>query len=781
MSSNPFLILAAGEAPAFVTEIAYIILAGALVAYVGFRFLKVRPIVGFLLAGVLIGPNALGLVTDRAIVDACAEIGVILLLFTIGIEFSLDKLAAMKNLIFGGGTVQVGLTTAIVTGILMTLGITWQAAVFTGFLVALSSTAIVLKLLAARAETESPHGKIGLGFLIFQDLMIVPMVLLVPMLAGTGGSATDIALALGKAAGLIVVVLIVARKLMPKVLELVAKTCSPEIFLLSLVAICIGTAYLTSLAGVSLSLGAFLAGLVVSESRFSEHALGEIMPLQILFSAAFFISVGMLLDVRFLVDNILLVLGAIAVVLVIKIFTTGIAALAAGQSVAAAGASSLLLAQVGEFSFVLERAGREVGLSPGGLDEQGGQIFIATTVVLMVATPMLAAAGAGLGEKIKKKRAKGSKKKASAADVAPEVPYLSNHVIVAGYGHAGHQLVRLLHGSTIPFLIITLNPPAANEAEADGLPVMRGDASRLHTLQHAGIERAKMLLIVDDDPATTRRIAMVGRSASPTVRIITRTRWTSEIEPMMEEGVDRVIAEELESVLAVFSAVLHNFQLPAEEILADEQLIREGGYQALRAVVDRLQPIIRCDLDPDCLDTRLVRIREGAPAAGKRIDELELGTLKIRALRRGGKTLGEPGAELELIPGDDLLLAGDSDAFQRETAVFRSMASPLPPPSGRRKVDTSRTIILETDVDDPHLDMVQPVRPSATGCQECLAMGHDDWVHLRICMTCGHVGCCDDSPGKHASAHFHATGHPIMRSIEPGETWGWCFIDEQEL
>ena len=292
--------LAAGAAPPFLVETATLIVAGAVVAYVGYR-LGLVPIVGFLLTGVLIGPHGLGLIQDQEMVDALAEVGVILLLFTIGIEFSLEKLARIQRLIFGGGGLQVVLTTAATAGVLALFGVPWQAGVFTGFLVALSSTAIVLKLLGSRGEQNAPHGQVALGLLIFQDLAIIVMVLLVPMLAGAGGSALDIGWALVKAGLVIAAVLLGARRVMPAVLERVARTCSQELFLLSVIALCFGTAWLTSLAGVSVALGAFLAGLIVSESRFSEHAFGEIMPLQILFSATFFVSVGMLLDVGFLV------------------------------------------------------------------------------------------------------------------------------------------------------------------------------------------------------------------------------------------------------------------------------------------------------------------------------------------------------------------------------------------------------------------------------------------------------------------------------------------------
>jgi CPA2 family monovalent cation:H+ antiporter-2 len=678
--------------PAFLPEVVALFVAGAIIAYVCHR-LGLVPIAGFLIAGVVIGPHALGLVEDRALVDAAAEAGVILLLFTIGIEFSLEKLARIKRLIFGGGGLQVVLASAATVGLLALFGVPWKLGLFTGFLVSLSSTAIVLKLLGERGETKEAHGEVGLGLLIFQDLAIIVMVLLVPMLGGSSGSAGDILLALGKAAALIILVLLGARRLMPRLLEVVARTCSPELFLLTVIAVCFGTAYLTNLAGVSLSLGAFLAGLLVSESSFSQHALGEILPLEILFSATFFVSVGMLLDLGFLVLHLPLVLLGIVGVLLVKVATTAVAVRALGYPLPVAAAVGLMLAQVGEFSFVLERAGREAGLSPAGLGDSGAQAFIAATVVLMVLTPALTALGSRVAGQIERRQA-------AAQPMAPEAPlpahfdHLADHVVVAGYGQAARCLVRVLEGSGIPYLITTLSPGGANEAEAEGLPVLRGDYSKLHTLELARVDKAKMVVIADDDPATVHRVAAVARPLNPTLRIVARTRYTAEIEPLRAAGVDLVVAEELESIVQLFAEVLRGFRVAPEEIEAREALIRKAGYRALR---EEAEPAI--------------------PAGS------EAGT----------------------------------------------------------GVDMERTIELRTKVKGcSHLGATRPVRPSARGCEDCLRIG-DTWVHLRLCMTCGHVGCCDSSKNKHATAHHQTTTHPIIKSLEPGEDWGWCYVDEVEL
>lgn len=798
LGHNLPVVLAAGAIPQYITEVVAVIVAGAVIAYICFR-LKLVPIVGFLIAGVLIGPNALGLVKDQAIVDATAEIGVILLLFTIGIEFSLEKLASIQKLIFAGGTMQVGLSIAATVAVLAAFGVDWKVGVFTGMLVALSSTAIVLKLLADNGETNSEPGQVGLGLLIFQDLAIVVMVLLIPTLGSSGGGGPlAIGWALTKAVLIIVAVLVIARRIMPRILEMVAKTCSPELFLLTVIAICFGTAYLTSLAGVSLSLGAFLAGLMVSESRFSQHALSETLPLQILFSATFFVSVGMLLDLNFLVHNLPIVVAAIAVVLIIKTLTTWISVRVLGYATPVAAASALMLAQIGEFSFVLERAGREVGLFPAGVSTAGSQTFIAATVVLMVLTPLLMRVGSGLSSKIVRKRELAGIPVQEEPESLGEGLGLEDHVIVAGYGQAARCLVRVLSGSGIPFVITTLSPEGANEAEAEGLPVVRGDSTKPFLLHHVGVDNAKMMVIADDSPSMAHRITAVARNLNPTMRIVVRTRYTEEVNGLAAAGADSVIAEELESVVQLFGEVLRDYRIPAREIEAYEELARRNGYSAL--FDDEVNTsVFRCETGQDCFDSRTVKVREGAAVAGKTLGSLmlmEAHGLSLKALRRDGEEFEHPAGDLVLQAGDELLLSGPTQSFASNAALFRSPGSAtvrIAPAvseeenalafSAETGISLENEITYVPTVDASvcaHLDRIKPVFPSAPGCEECLRTG-EEWVHLRLCLTCGHVGCCDTSKNKHATAHFHDTEHPLMKSIELFDDWAWCFVDEEYI
>jgi monovalent cation:H+ antiporter-2, CPA2 family len=670
------LALAAEQAPAFFGELVLLIVASAAIAFISFR-VGLVPIVSFLLAGVLIGPGALGLIKNPEVINAAAEIGVVLLLFTIGIEFSLDRLARIGRLIFVGGGLQVGLTLAITTGVLTLAGVDWHNAVFTGCLLALSSTAIVMKLLSDRSETNSPAGQASLGILIFQDLAVVAMVLVVPMLGSGGGGGLAIVWAFVKATAIIAVVLTLARWAVPRFLEAVAKTCSREVFLLVVIGLCFGTAYVTSLAGLSLALGAFLAGLLVSESRFGQQALGEILPLQILFSAAFFVSVGLLFNVGFLLANLGIIAAALAAVLVLKTAVTAFSTKVLGYSAGISWQVGLLLAQVGEFSFVLERTGREAGLLAFG-STVGSDTFTALTVILMAATPLLASLGARVEAK-------------QPTDNSPQTPAipthgfdLSNHAILAGYGSRAKKLAFALKSADIPFVVLTLSPDGGREAESLGYPVLQGDYANTHILDLAGLNQARLLVVADDDPSMAHRVASVVKSRAEAT-IVAFSAAEADREHLEHAGAFVITAEE-HSHRALLQHVLGHFGNANQEHL-------EQALMASPASLASENPVPKT-----------------------------------------------PTQNLALSP----------EEIARGRCSHTDWAKPL-------SIDT-----------DTHV------------CPECVALG-DTWVHLRVCMTCGHVGCCNDSKNKHAQHHFNSTGHPIIKSLEPGDTWSWCYVDKTIL
>ncbi|HEX8422862.1 MAG TPA: NAD-binding protein, partial [Pyrinomonadaceae bacterium] len=386
----------------------------------------------------------------------------------------------------------------------------------------------------------------------------------------------------------------------------------------------------------------------------------------------------------------------------------------------------------------------------------------------MVLTPLLMQIGSRFSRRLETKQAGRDAAQIAALPLPEELPQLEDHVIVAGYGEAARRLVRVLSGSGIPYIITTLSPAGANEAEAEGLIVLRGDASHQRTLQLAGVERAKMVVIADDDPATARRIAAVARTTNPTLRILVRTRYIAEIESFTEAGVDRVIAEELESIVGLFADVLRDYRIAAEEIDAHEEAMRRGGYVALlRDPAEGEASVVECDLPEDCLDTRTVTIRAGASITSESLAAFALEDrygISLRTLRRDGEIIHALPADFTLQAGDELVLHGTADAFARSAPLFRPRTGNLPEVDSAPAmlsnivnggdIDTGQTMELKLDpAASPscaHLGMARAVRPRARGCEECLQMG-DTWVHLRLCMTCGHVGCCDSSKNKHAS------------------------------
>ena len=656
----------------FLNELVALFLVSVGIAYLCYR-LNLVPIVGFLIAGVIIGPNALALVPDQELVDILAEIGVILLLFTIGIEFSLEKLNRIRKAIVIGGGFQVAVTTLVVVGLLSFFEVSLNTSIYTGFLVALSSTAIVLGLFAQRKETDTPTGQLSLAVLIFQDLAIVLMVLLVPILAGQSESGYDIFWILGKAALLIFGVIVLARRVVPWILEKVAKTRSQELFLLTVVAFCFGTVALSSMANVSLALGAFLAGLVVSESEFSEQALSEILPLRTIFNAVFFVSVGMLLDLSYVLEYPLLLLGIAVFVILLKLIITSAGLLTLGYPVRIAAASGLALAQIGEFSFVLERAGRAAGMSPAGMGELGSQIFIAVSVLLMIGTPFMLNAGPRLGELLS--RTPLSKLGEDAKGKQTEYKQnLEDHVIIIGYGPAGRHLEQVLHETGIPYVVIEMNPDSVEEMRENDIPAIYGDAGRFHILEKAGIDKAKMLVIATNDPSASPRIIRIARHHNPTLQIVVRTRYLSDVDQLENLGADNVIPEEMETTVRIFSQVLGAYMIPQDEIQDHIQTLRAHDYEIMRGSVQEAHLMVLQGLDEEGLHTRGVVVREGAPVVGKTLQELQLRNkynLTVLAVKRDDKTIGNPAGDFKLHPGDRLVMVGLAERFSECAALFR--------------------------------------------------------------------------------------------------------------
>jgi CPA2 family monovalent cation:H+ antiporter-2 len=682
-----FNVLLAGVSLPFFAEIVALLTISVLIAYLCYR-IHIVPIAGFLITGVIIGPSALGLVEDLTLINNLAEIGVILLLFSIGVEFSLEKLARIKRIVLWAGSLQVVGTLGLVALLAVAWGAGVRDALFTGGLVALSSTAIVLGLLSDRGETNSPTGQNALGILIFQDFAIIAMVLLVPLLGGQGGSTVDLLLALGKALGLVAAVLVAARVVVPRILDLVARTRRQELFVLTVVALCFGIAWLVSLADVSLALGAFLAGLVVSESPYSTQAFSEVVPLRTVFNAAFFVSVGMLLDLGFVLDHLPLVLGVAGVALLLKALITTGSVLALRYPVRIAAAAGLTLAQIGEFSFVLNIAGREAGLSFAGLGPTGEQAFIAATVLLMLLTPLLMAGGPKLGDALERllmtirpPSEKDVTVSANGASTEGGKLALEDHVIVVGYGPGGQRLAQVLQQTNIPLIVVELNPDLVRRAEAAGLSVVLGDASREHILEVAGVHHAKLCVVAISDRNATERVVRLAEYLNPTLEIVARARFLADVDPLHDAGADVVVPEELETAVRLFATVLQSYRIPADEIQQHVREARAHDYELFRDELSTAHPMVLEGFSEEGLHTRTVAVRDEARAAGKTLEELALRRdygLTVLAVRRGDRTIGNPAGDFQVQPGDQLVLIGDAQQFDQCGTLFRdpSLAPP---------------------------------------------------------------------------------------------------------
>ena len=526
-----------------------LVLAIAVAVVVVLTKLKMPAIAGFIVAGALVGPAGFGLTRDVALIQSLAEGGVVLLLFTIGLEFSIARLKSFWRLLALGGGLQVGLTTLGVAGLSILRGYSWQQGIFFGFLVSLSSTAIVLRALSERNEIDAPHGRMIVGALIFQDLCVVPMMLVTPMLGGTGGTAADVAWALGKAGLLVAVTLVVGRKVLPPILFRVAATRRRELFLLAVLLVCVGVAWLTSMSGLSLALGAFLAGIALADSEYGAHALSEVLPFREALASLFFISVGMLFDVRVVLEDparlvllVLLVLGGKAVV-------ASVASLFMRLPPRVAVLSGIGLAQVGEFSFVLIGVGAVAGL----VSDADRRVFVAVAVLTMVVTPLLVrlgpriAAGASRLKALEKLMGTRGVTELHTEEAKKK---WTNHVIVAGWGVTGQRVTQALTGAGVPWLVVELNPSVSAAKAKEGLPFFFGDVTSEEVLLAAGLDRARALLLLINDGEGARRALKVARELAPALPILVRVHYQRDVAEVSRLGATQVIAAEEEGANA---------------------------------------------------------------------------------------------------------------------------------------------------------------------------------------------------------------------------------------
>ncbi len=659
-------------------EIVILFILSIIVVLVCLRF-RLPSIVGFLLTGVLCGPSALGLIPSPEAVDTMADVGVAFLMFSIGMELSGKELVRLKKPLFVGGSSQVLLTMAFV----FLLTFWWSGprlGIVYGCMVTLSSTAIVLSILQQKALTESPQGQVCLAVLIFQDLAIVPMVLIFPLLAG--GLELDthsMVFAVGKGILVIGGILLFGKYLLHRLMFSVVSTRSRELMLMTTLGLCLAVALITSWLGLSLALGAFLAGLMMAESEYSLNTLESIMPFKEVFSSIFFISVGMLLDVKFFLTHLPVISLCAAAIIAAKILMVVPSVRILRYSMRTALLAAFSLAQVGEFSFVLAKSALGLNL----ISNDAYQVFLASSILTMVLTPLLIGAAPKVTGKILKRPDMqtaeaatdecGDHDEESCNGIIRDGRQLKDHLIIIGFGIGGQIMAHGAKNCGIPYIISEMNPDTVEKYRSTE-PIRHGDASFPLVLEHLGAASARALAILTSDPAGSRAIIANARAMNPSLHIIVRTRFLGNLDSYKEVGANEVIPEEFETSLEVFARVLNHYLVPRQTIDQYVSAIRRENYGMQRrlgmggSIMESL---------PE-LQLVAYAVEEGSPLDGKTIAQAALRKehgVTAAGVRRGDSINNNPDAQTQLLAGDIVYLLSTQEALSKAAWLFHTEGS----------------------------------------------------------------------------------------------------------
>jgi CPA2 family monovalent cation:H+ antiporter-2 len=643
-----------------------LILIAALVGGVVAQRLGLPLILGYILAGVIVGPNTAGpTVGEVHQIELLAEIGVALLLFTIGLHFSLDELAPVRRVALIGTAVQMALTVAFGYGLGRLLGFGWQESVWFGALLSLSSTAVVLKTLSEQGVMGTLSSRVIIGMLIVQDLAVVPLIILLPELGNIGEGFSELGVAALQAAVFIAVMVVFGRRVFPWLMARVAAWNSRELFLISVVAIGLGVGYGTYLFGLSFAFGAFVAGMVLSQSDYSHQALADVEPLRDVFAMLFFVSVGMLLDPEFLLENAGVVALVVLLVFAVKglLFAGVVRAFGYGNIVPFA--VGLGLFQVGEFSFVIAR----VGLDAEAISQRSYSIMLTTAVITMALTPFATRLAPILYGRWREK----FPREPLMTFNVPERG-LRDHVVIAGYGRVGTFVARLLGRLERPFVVVDSNPGRTDEARDSGYPTVFGDAGTVAVLEAAGVRRARLVIVTIPDPVGARLVVERVRSINPNVHVVVRSTTVEQLDELGRLGVYEAVHPESEAGLELGRQALYHLGVTVGDIQRFADEVRRELYA----------PITRQGVDDDLLaqlrrasreiETEWVRLPESDTVAGKTIGELRIrsGTgASIVAVVRGEEVMPNPGPEVALRAGDLVGVLGTPD----QRATFRALVN----------------------------------------------------------------------------------------------------------
>jgi len=646
-------------------ELVLLYLVAAVLGVVVCRSLRLPPMLGYLVVGVLIGPNALAFAQDSAGVKYLAEFGVVFLMFVIGLEFNLPKLKSMRTLVFGLGLSQVTLTMAgtlaghaLLVWLYSTVfgrvwQMSWQGAVVLGGAIAMSSTAIVVKLMAERLEMESEHGKRVMGVLLFQDLAVVPLLVLIPALKSTGEELLmAMAVATVKAALLLTVLLVGGQKVMRWWLTLVARRKSEELFMLNLLLVTLGLAYLTEHAGLSLALGAFVAGMLVAETEYKHQVETDIRPFHDVLLGLFFITIGMKLDWRPVIDQWLLVLLLTSGPVIAKAVLVAALARAFSAQPGVALRTGLYLAQAGEFGFVLLTLGADNGLvAPEWMSP-----VLASMVLSMLATPFLIMYSNAIVNKLS--ASDWLMQSVALTTIAKKAIAAEKHIIICGYGRSGQNLARLLAPEGIPYMALDLDPDRVRQAAAAGQSVVFGDAARLQSLMAAGLARAAAVVITYHDTPSALKILRQVQEHAPKVPVIVRTIDDADIEKLRAAGATEVVPEAIEGSLMLAGHALALVGVPMKRVIRITRDARDARYSLLRGYFHGADDDTVEELEQARLKS--VTLPEAARCLGQTLDALALHAVGVSvvSVRRSSGSVSNPLPDHVIAPGDTLVLSG---------------------------------------------------------------------------------------------------------------------------
>jgi CPA2 family monovalent cation:H+ antiporter-2 len=635
-----------------------IVIIFALSTFVNFIFTRIRvpALIGYLLTGIIAGPHLLKLISSPENVEVMAGIGVIFLMFTIGLEFSLNHLLNIRKLVFLGGFMQLLLTATVTMLTARIFHFEWNESVFVGFLTALSSTAVVLKLLQERSELTTPYGTTIVGILIFQDIVLIPLLLFTPIL---GGAAVDIGhdllMLMLKTAGILVFLWVGTKWLMPRVLHLIAMTRSQELFLMSLLLICLAVAMLTHELGMSLAFGAFLAGLMISDTEYSHSAFGNLIPFKDVFTSFFFVSIGMLLDLGFVADHPWLVAGAVILVIFLKTFIAGMTAFTLGHTFFGTVVVGLSLAQVGEFSFIL--AG--VGLNYNIITPQHFQLFLAVAITSMALSPLMIQVSKPLATLILRLPLPPFMVNGLSPLKQVDIPEISNHVVLIGKDSRAINLAAMIRSMELPFTSIVFDTDRARREMEKGNLTVFGDATYEPVLRQAFVHTAEMVVVSVGNLITALSIVEHIRSLNKHAYIIVRTRHVTDIEELYRLGATQVIPEEFETAIDFFERILGKYLIPRMDIERAIARTREDNYGIFR---DRSK-VSGYSLLKDIPDIEIAAIRVVGESlfAGKTIAQTAMrktAGVTIVAINHDGTITANPEPSAVINSNDILYLLG---------------------------------------------------------------------------------------------------------------------------